>query len=272
MTLVVLQDGPLCQQGPHSCAACCGLYNFGDRSKPAMAARLDRRTALVTQAGWDAHALAHARDTLQDEEAPLVLFKAVRTCAFAGWLDANHTRVGCLIHPARHPAGSDLRDLGAYQDRAICDGHLCAPHTWLTAVDRAFLAHAPDWQAYSMAVGESGFGKAVLRWVANARGGEVHAANLQRQEAAAPARALLQLLTAWPFVDPDPRRFGGFSFAGDDAYTRLVPSAARFSAVTPVEATILDALGTLVEDEDTAQRAVVLLRQHLQALADALPI
>lgn len=272
MALVVLQDGPLCQQGGLSCAACCGLYNFAQRSPQALAQRLTARTAAVLSAGWDAHKLADARDALEALETPQLLFRAVRTCPFAGYLDPQHTRVGCLIHPARHPHGEDLRDLGAYRDRAICDGHLCAPHTWLTAEDGALLSHAPGWQAYSMAVGESGFVKAVLRWVANARGGQAQRRDLMRPEVAAPARALLGLLVEWPFADVDPRRFGGFSFAGDDAYTRDVPSMARFSMVTPTEATILDALGTAANDDDTALRAVTLLRTHLQALADAMPL
>ncbi|MBI5497936.1 MAG: hypothetical protein HY904_23235 [Deltaproteobacteria bacterium] len=267
---VVNDDSPLCQGPAASCAACCGVFNFADRSPHALHARLEQRTARVTAAGWDLQALTAVARALSLQESPQLLFRAVRTCPLAGFLNEERTRVGCLIHPRRHPAGADLRDLGAYGDRTICAGHLCAPHTWMTAADRALLAAAPGWRAYSMAVGETGFVKAVLRHVANRRGGEVHADELANARVRAAAARVLALFDAWPWADPDPRRFGGFSFAGDDAYTREVPSAGRFPFIRPNEATLLDALGSRLEDEATARAALDGLVLALRPLVEAL--
>jgi hypothetical protein len=273
--LPVVEDhnAPLCQQGGNSCAACCGVYNFADRSSSTLQARLAHRTRRVAAAGWDEAALREAARDLAQEEEPLLLFKAVKTCPLAGFIDDGHTRVGCLIHPLRHPKGQDLRDLGAYHDRGICEGHLCAPHQWLTSTEKVFLRCASNWQVYSMGIGECGFLKAALTWVANRRGAEVQVRDFARPGAVEAASSLLSMWEAWPFVDPDPRRFGGFSFAGDDAYTREVPSVARFaSVVTAQEGIMLDALGTLAPDEETARAAVELLRKSLQRLADVLAL
>lgn len=272
MALNILQPShPLCQTEGGSCAACCGLFNFADRSPPAMHARLQRRTRAVRQADWDVEKLRAAAFELSAAEDADLLFRAVRTCPLAGYLNEEETRVGCLIHPLRHPTGADLRDLGAYGDRAICDGHLCAPHNWLQGPERALLAAAGDWRAYSMTLGESGFPKAVLRYVANARCAEVRTEELLHPDVQRAAHGVLALFVHWPHADPDPRRFGGFSFAGDEAYARTAASAAQYPGLMgPTEATLLDCLGTAVPDEAAAARALADLRAALQPLVDAL--
>ncbi|MEW5852833.1 MAG: hypothetical protein AB2A00_28880 [Myxococcota bacterium] len=265
------QGEVLCQTGSQSCAACCGLFNFADRSPEALHQRLLRRTHAVREAGWEMMALREVAARLSTEEAPALLFKAVRTCPLAGYVDENARRVGCLIHPLRHPTGEDLRDLGAYGDRNICAGHLCAPHSWLGPVERALIECAPSWRAYSMAVGESGFVKALLGHLAARRGGEVQLKDLGSDAVRAGAAKVFALFDHWAFADEDPRRFGGFSFAGDDAYTRSVPSVARFSdLMSRHEATMLDCLGTLAETESQAVAAVTALREVLRPLDDAL--
>jgi hypothetical protein len=242
------------------------------RGPEALGEVLWRRTLAVRGVGWDAASLGRVRDQLAAQEADAVLFRAVRTCPLVGFLDDQGTRVGCLVHPARHPGGLDLRDVGAYGDHAVCDGHLCAPHGWLSGPDRALLGHAPSWHAYSLALGEPGFSKAALTWVANRRGAGVRAGELGAPGAVAAARDLLALFDHWPHADPDPRRFGGFSFAGDEAYARSTPGTGRFGPLLDRhESVMLDALGTLAEDAGQVGKAVAQLRVRLSALAGALP-
>ena len=99
----------LCQHEGGSCAACCGAYNFRDRSSDAERARFRRRTDKVRAAWPDVTKLAAARDELLALEKPDVLFAAVKVCPFAGYVDEG--RVGCMIHPSRHPDGEDLREV-----------------------------------------------------------------------------------------------------------------------------------------------------------------
>ena len=269
----------LCQHAAGSCAACCGVYNFVDRSPAAMRARLRRRTALV-RAAWPApEQLREARDTLLALEAPDLLFAGVKVCPFAGYVDgADDTsdRVGCLLHPTRHPTGDDLRDLAVYP-KEVCAGHFCAPHDWLRPVE-ADLAQTARGATYGRVVTDAGLVKGVARLLADALGRPPTAGDVAR---ATDTLAGLWhfLLEAWPFVDPDPHRFGGFAFSGDDAVERTLPGCLAGLAVqaSTSERTVLDGIGTRslregpdVPPEERAAAALAALRQSVAAVAAAM--
>jgi hypothetical protein len=258
----------LCQHDHGSCAACCGLYNFVDKDGPAFRARVQRRTDLV-QAAWpDPTRLAAVRDQLLAEEAPTLLFSGVKSCPFAGYVDADADRVGCLLHPSRHPTGSDLRDLAVYP-REVCAGHFCASHDWLRPRDVA-LAQGVRGPRYGRVVTDAGLVKAVAAAVADVVGGVVDAAAFGAASADVDAFFAF-VVDAWPYKDPDPRRFGGFFFDGDDARDRSLPSCllgATVSATSP-ERQILDAIGTRALSDDEAREALRLLREHVARLAAA---
>src|SRR5688500_16387571 len=156
----------LCQHEHGSCGACCGVYNFRDRSPAAEDARLRRRTERVGAAWPDTAALARARDELLALEKPDVLFHGVKVCPFAGYVDEG--RVGCLLHPSRHPRGEDLRDLAVYP-REVCAGHFCAPHDWLRPRERA-LAQTVTGTFYGRVVTDAGLVKALASMLDEALG------------------------------------------------------------------------------------------------------
>jgi hypothetical protein len=273
----------LCQHEAGSCAACCGVYNFVDRSPAAMRARLRRRTALVRAAWPEPERLREARDTLLALEAPELLFGGVKVCPFAGYVDsdgdgddASSDRIGCLLHPTRHPTGEDLRDLAVYP-KEVCAGHFCAPHDWLRPVE-ADLAQTARGATYGRVVTDAGLVKGVARLLADAIGRPPTAADVAR---ASDALADLWhfLLEAWPFVDPDPRRFGGFAFSGDDAVERTLPGCLAGLAVqaSTAERNVLDGIGTRSLREgpdvpalDCAPAALAALRQSVAAVAAAM--
>ncbi|MBI1948640.1 MAG: hypothetical protein HYS27_23335 [Deltaproteobacteria bacterium] len=264
----------LCQHEQGSCAACCGVYNFRDRSAEAEQARLLRRTERVC-AAWppgsapDEAALARVRDELLALEAPEILFAGVKVCPFAGFVDGE--RVGCLLHPSRHPSGADLRDLGVYP-REICGGHFCAPHDWLRAreADLAATAHGTF---YGRVVTDAGLVKALVRLLDDALGRAFRGEELARAQPALEA-ALATLwaeLRDWPWRDTDPARFGGFVFVGNEATERGVPSclAGLSLPVEPAARAVLDALGTRALDEEGARAALVRLDELVRAVATA---
>lgn len=257
----------LCQSATGSCAACCGAFNFRDRSDDAMQRRLRRRTSLVTAAWPDVDALAAVRDRLLAEEAPEVLFAAVKVCPFAGHVDVGGDRVGCLLHPTRHPEGADLRDLAVYP-KEVCAGHFCASHDWLRPRE-ADLAQTAVGLLYGRVVTDASLVKAVGRALDDVLGRSWVAMELP--VASDPLLRLWRLLLQeWPFVDDDPRRFGGFFFDGDDAIERSLPSA-FFGAtvtVTAPERIIVDAIGTRPLNDDDATAALGLLRGGLSRVAD----
>ena len=272
MTAPTLPTQPLrilCQHEGGSCAACCGAYNFRDRSPAAERARLQRRTDRVRAAWPNVTALAAARDELLALEKPDVLFAAVKVCPFAGYVDdvrdadgadgahdadGAHRRVGCMLHPTRHPSGEDLRDLAVYP-REVCAGHFCAPHDWLREREVA-LAQTATGTLYGRVVTDAGLVKALGSLIDLKLGRAFRSVDVDS------ARAVLTstwvaLLTSWPWVDPDPARFGGFHFSGDDAMERTLPSCLMGTSVKASSAmrTVLDGLGTRALDDEDASRA-----------------
>lgn len=248
----------LCQHDEGSCAACCGAYNFKDRSPAAEEARLRRRTERVRAAWPDVSALARVRDELLALERPDVLFHGVKVCPFAGYVEeSGRPRVGCLLHPSRHPAGEDLRDLAVYP-KEVCAGHFCAPHDWLRPRE-ADLAQTATGTHYGRVVTDAGMVKAVAALLDDALGRAFTRDDVAR---ARPALSTLwERLRDWPFIDADPARFGGFSFHGDDAMERTLPSclAGTNVPVTNAQRTVLDGLGTRTLDDGEARQALALL-------------
>ncbi|MFZ9885924.1 MAG: hypothetical protein ACO3JL_00370 [Myxococcota bacterium] len=257
---------PLCQHSQGSCGACCGIYNFTDRSADATAARLRRRTQKVREAWPEESALAAVRDQLLDEERPQILYATVKVCPFAGFVDDD--RVGCLLHPTLHPTGEDLRHLAVYP-REVCRDHFCAPHEWLRPIERR-LAQAAQGPAYGLVVTDAGLVKGVRALLEETLRRPLQLADIDRASAA--LAALWRDLIAWPHRDPDPRRFGGFVVQGDDAVERTIPSCLSGLDVGASRAAqvVLDGLGTLALNEERAKRALQDLRRLVHEAACAI--
>lgn len=264
--LPVVERAPLCQHARGSCGACCGVYNFRDRSPTAEHARLSRRTERVTAAWPDEQALAAVRDELLALEREEILYATVKVCPFAGYVEDG--RVGCLLHPTRHPTGRDLRHLAVYP-KEVCRDHFCAPHDWLRPVEVS-LAQTAEGTAYGLVVTDAGLVKGVRALVEEALGRSLRESDLARARGA--FTELWRALLAWPYRDPDPRRFGGFYVSGDDALERTLPSCL---ARTDVESSksqraVLDGLGTRALGPDEAAAALALLDELVQRAAQAL--
>lgn len=220
----------LCQTGQAGCGACCGMYNFTDRSPRSHHRRLRRRTERVLACFGDdgrpdEEQLRIARDELLEEERPQVLSGAIKVCPYAGYLegvpsDPGQGRVGCLLHPRRHPDGADLRHLAVYS-REICDGHFCAPHDWLRDIEMD-LAQTATGVLYGQVVTDAGLVKAVRTLLEEGLGRALRKGDIERARPAL-ARLWRRLLEDWPWRDPDPRRFGGIYVTDDDATERTLP-------------------------------------------------
>lgn len=257
---------PLCQHEKGSCAACCGVYNFRDRSFAATDRRLQNRTERVKKVWPDPTALAAVRDAILAEEKPEILFSTVRVCPFAGYVEEG--RVGCMIHPARHPEGADLRDLAVYP-KEVCRDHFCAPHDWLRPREVLF-AQSAEGIGYGLVVTDAGLVKSLLGLLESRLARPIRESDVEgnRQVLSAFWYALLR----WPFRDPDPHRFGGFFVVGDEAVERTLPSCLSGLDVeaSAAERTVLDGLGTRVEDRAAAENALFELRRILDDTARAI--
>lgn len=253
----------LCQHSEGSCGACCGVYNFKDRSHDATRARLSRRTQKVKKAWPDVAALAKTRDDLLALEKEDVLFAQVLVCPFAGFVDDE--RVGCLLHPSRHPRGEDLRDLAVYP-KEVCRDHFCAPHEWLRERERRF-AQSVRGIDYGLIVTDAGLVKSLLALLDEAHLGPVKVSAFKMHANA--FDAFWKALLKWPYRDPSPHRFGAFMVVGDAAVERTMPSTlARFDTnANAKERTVLDGLSTLCKSQGDAERALAALRKLINDLA-----
>lgn len=251
-------DVPLCQHSDGACAACCGVDNFADRSERTTHARLKRRTDMVTRAWPNEKALEQARDALLALEQDDILFPLVKVCPFAGYLDDSEQKIGCLIHPTRHPDGKDLRDMSVYSS-VICGGHFCAPHDWLRPREVA-LAQTVRGIQYGRVVTDAGLVKSLVGMFDERLARPVTEKDYAR---AAPALAALwAAFAAWPWKDDDPRRFGGVRAVGDDATERTCDALFGYSLkASRAERTLLDGLASEFADEDEARAGLDRLRR-----------
>ena len=255
---------PLCQHAAGSCAACCGVDNFADRSERTTTKRLQRRTDAVNAAWPDVAALTKVRDELLALEKPDILFPLIRVCPFAGFVvEGDDPRVGCLIHPSRHPTGDDLRDLSVYS-KEICGGHFCAPHDWLRPREVALAQTAPGIQ-YGRVVTDAGLVKALVRMFDELLGRSVTSADYAHAKSA--LTQLWKVFDAWPWRDADPRRFGGVRAVGDDATERTCDALFGFDIkATRGERVLLDGLASEFADEDEARAGLDRVRRLVRGV------
>lgn len=205
----------LCQTGVAGCASCCGIYNYSDRNTPAFKTRIRARTDDVKACNWDPEKLRTVRDTYLESESSLILTTEIKSCPFAGYLEED--RMGCLIHPRRHPKGEDLRDLAVYP-REVCEGHHCAPHDWLEPREK-FFAQACRGAFYGTLIADAGLVKALVRRVEFFVGQRLKEHHVRKATAA--LDSLFDCLSVWPDRDPNPRRFGAYTLDENATERRL---------------------------------------------------
>jgi hypothetical protein len=200
----------LCQPslGDKSCGACCGLYNFHERSLEALHQRLTLRTQAVQSLGLeDRSRLARWAHEEHQRSREQLLVKELPTCHFVGFLP--HGGVGCLLHPLV-TGGVDLRDLGVYQDRNICENFLCPSFEWLKDEElTAVLSATVGWYDYGLCVTDVEILREVCRFLTSIEGRSFDTKRLLKPEAIERLAEVFAWKVAWPFRDTS-RRFGTF--------------------------------------------------------------
>jgi hypothetical protein len=256
----------LCQHERGSCAACCGIYNFRNRDRKALENRLTNRTEKVLAAYPNESALAKVAHELQQEEQDDILFPSIRVCPFAGYVEQG--RVGCLVHPRRHPEGQDLRHLGVYESET-CETHYCAPHDWLRPREADF-AQTAEGSFYGRVVTDAGLIKSLVKMIEARIGAPLKTKPFPPVIEA--TQGLWRLLEEWPFRDPDPNRFGGFYVTGDDAAERTLPGSLSHlqMEVDPSMLTVLDALASQFDNAQDGLKAIRAIEEQLDKIARAI--
>lgn len=217
-----LPDGPdspfvhLCQpDASKSCGACCGLYNYLDSGREALAARLRRRTALFRATVRGPGDLALFSRTVKEQEDGAKRYEVIHCCEYAGFLDEGERRVGCLLHPMQN-GGRDMRDASFY-GRELCDGHFCPSYSYISRAEKlALLEILDDWYLYGVCVTDIDLVKEFFRLVSEAAGEMPSPARFRNPALREEARRFFELKLAWPFRSEAANRFGKYSFDGSE--------------------------------------------------------
>ncbi|MFY0526104.1 hypothetical protein ACN28I_24145 [Archangium gephyra] len=261
----------LCQPGRGaSCGACCGLYNFRDHSRATLTGQLAAQTEALRTVPHEPEAWHAAARSLLESRRESPLFPAVRVCPLLGFIDAEHTRVGCLGHP-KVTGGADLRDCGVYR-ADICETFTCPSFTWLTDA-QARLVHAAcaDWYLYGLVITDVEFVRGCLRLLEWELAGPVDPEALAARPAALEAvRQLFALKETAPGRGTHAAVFGRFTPDTEgEPLSRTLDYAALGARATPEDEVVL-CLGYVPTNLEELTRARELVRAHVKRVAGAL--
>lgn len=261
----------LCQPGGGaSCGACCGLYNFRDHSRAALAERLAAHTAALRPLAPEVEAWQAAARALREEDRTPALFPPVRVCPLLGFLDEGHTRVGCLGHP-KVTGGVDLRDCGAWRAE-ICESFTCPSFTWLTdGQARLVQAACPDWYLYGLVITDVEFVRGCLRLLEWELARPVEPLALVEVPAVLESvRRLFALKETAPGRGEHSAVFGRFAPGADGEPVPRTLDYVGLGLRTAPEDEVVLCLGYAPQRREELEAARALVREHVRAVARAL--
>ncbi len=255
----------LCQPGDgKSCGACCGIYNYVDSSREALAARLRLRTERFHRDCRTAEDLAIFSRTIRAAEDQRRRFEVIYCCEYAGFLDRGERRVGCLLHPAQN-SGVDRREASFY-GRELCDGHLCPSHHFLSRSEKLILIDLlDDWYLYGLCLTDIDLVKEYLRHIADGLGGAPAPDRFRNPTVRAIARRFFSFKLTWPFRSPDANRFGRFYFDGTQHMIRPIDYAALGGERSRYDGIFLS-LSSVFGNRRELDRAEEMIRENIEAL------
>ncbi len=253
----------LCQpDGRKSCGACCGLYNFQDHSRPTLNLLLQRRTWLF-QTHKDKLDLESCRRLLKELPAPLPLLADIYNCEFLGFIDPQHKKVGCLLHPTLNQ-GQDLRQHSFYGVE-LCAGHFCLSYAHLTAIEKlAVLETLDDWYLYGLVITDLDFVKEFFQEVQARLGDSLRPANFKKEQVRQALAAYFALKENWPFMAQE-NRLGKYYFAQGEYFIAHLEYEKSWSIKPSRFDKILVGLSSTFSTESEAQEAELLIEQKINA-------
>ncbi len=207
-------DIHLCQPGPEkSCGACCGLYNYRDSTRESLEARLEARTALFHDTVRSRNDLGTFSTLVRSTESMEKRYEVIYCCEYLGFIDAEHRRVGCLLHPLQN-GGEDLRDVSFY-GRDLCDGHFCPSYHYLARWEQQAVVNTiDDWYLYGLVITDIDLVKEYFRFIAEGLGEAPDPERLKTGRLKDVARRFFNFKTTWPFRSSETNRLGKYYFDG----------------------------------------------------------
>jgi len=261
----------LCQpDAQKSCGACCGLYNYRGTNRERLEAMLRRRTEAFSLLGKpDPEKLGSFSRWVRSQEPDGKLLETIYNCEFLGFLDPGARKVGCLLHPARHPAELDDLRACSFYGAELCAGHLCLSYQKLTPEESfCVIRSLDDWYLYGICITDIDLCKAFFREVSSRLGGQPSLAVLAREEVCRAARSFFALKIDWPFRTGEDGRFGKYCLTEDEYREARIPY--RDLGVRPSRYdTILLSLASRFSSADELAAAEALVDRRVAAFVRA---
>jgi len=247
----------LCQPDPgKSCSACCGLYNWKDHSRAALESILAMQTELLSvhlpEGTIDAYRAAREKKLKNTK-----LCHDIYNCEFIGFLNQDHTRVGCLAHPAVNN-GRDFRDLCLY-GHEICHNHFCPAYSCLSIIEQtSVVLSIDDWYLYGLTITDIDLVKDFFKHVENRIGDSIKEKHIRQPEAQRALKDFFMLKLHWPYKARQPR-LGKYYFTQTEYAIARIEYHKRWGILPSIYDSILVSLESdfaSVEELRTAEHMI----------------
>lgn len=198
-----------------SCAACCGLYNIPDATRPALWKNLEARTLLFRQTERSVEAIQKFETMIRESGTVSSVDDAIHVCEFTGFLDDRFKVVGCMLHPSSPGnQGIDLRGLCHYGSMA-CKAFFCPAWDELDQPRRSILLDTiDDWHLYGLVITDLDFVRSLFGLVEERLGKEIDQESLSSGPAVRIFKQMLSWKNSWPFGQPSSLRKSRYYFKG----------------------------------------------------------
>ncbi len=207
-----------------SCAACCGLYNVREATRPTLWKNLESRTLLFREVERSTDAIEKYAALIRRSETVLPVDNAIHVCEFTGFLDEDFNVVGCMLHPCVPGNGRvDLRGLCHYGSMA-CKAFYCPAWDELDPRYRTILVNTiDDWHLYGLVITDVDFVRSLFGLIESRSGQAVRPESLASPPALEIFERMLSWKNEWPFAGSSLLRQSRYYFKGSclpepDAY------------------------------------------------------
>jgi hypothetical protein len=258
----------LCQPDPgKSCAACCGIYNYADSTPEALTARLRRRTAMFRSIVHGRGDLATYSRAIKGSEEQAKRYEVIYCCEYAGFIDPEERRVGCLLHPCLN-GNEDLRDVSFY-GRQLCNDHFCPSYHYISRAEQQALLHIfDDWYLYGLCLTDIDLVKTYFQLIGNAVGEMPDPALFRKDPIRRVAGDFFLMKLSWPFRSPDVNRFGKYYFDGSQYMIHHIDYDA-LGCDRSVFDRIFLSLSSIFASADVLRQAEAIIRNHIETFVRA---
>ena len=201
----------LCQPDDYkSCGACCGQFNWQNHTREAITEIIELQTKMFF-ALKDFSVLSDYKKQVNARIKNKKLFDTIYNCEFLGFIDEEHKKTGCMLHPAVTGV-PDLRN-NCFYGAKICESHFCPGFGCLRAEEqKAVILSIDDWYLYALVITDIDLVKEFFKHVEDRMGEGIKEKHLNKPGLIDALKDFFQLKENWKFKAKE-NRLGKYYFS-----------------------------------------------------------